>query len=285
MTGALLFPEEEAMCSADLPGPGKGAQWTLSGTASLSLALSPSPSWEHPGGVGRPQVLCAMDPIPGRMRKVTPLNGRVREQERAQRLPEGAQDTAETVGPEDSHAGGPRQMGSILVEGNAGLPGDCKAAMAAASPSGTEALQLRPVRLHCWPWLALLGGPSAQLGHKRAWRQSSAGLEQCRKGLDLGVWRASTQAGMLRPPEPPIWQKQCPKGHVGRPFAILVLHKCPKFPLVHRGVELARVWWGGRGARNNQKPELGSARARVPAPLRPSPLELLSAQHCDDMSL
>lgn len=53
--------------------PGKGAQWTLSGTASLSLALSPSPSWEHPGGVGRPQVLCAMDPIPGRMRKVTPL--------------------------------------------------------------------------------------------------------------------------------------------------------------------------------------------------------------------
>ena len=76
-----------------------------------------------------------------------------------------------------------------------------------------------------------------------------------------------------------------PKGHVGRPFAILVLHKCPKLPLVHRGVELARVWWGGRGARNNQKPELGSARARVPAPLRPSPLELLSAQHCDDMSL
>ena len=76
-----------------------------------------------------------------------------------------------------------------------------------------------------------------------------------------------------------------PKGHVGRPFAILVLHKCPKLPLVHRGVELARVWWGGRGARNNQKPELGSASARVPAPLRPSPLELLSAQHCDDMSL
>jgi hypothetical protein len=32
---------------------------------------------------------------------------------------------------------GPRQMGSILVESNAGLPRDCKAAMATASPSGT----------------------------------------------------------------------------------------------------------------------------------------------------
>jgi hypothetical protein len=36
-------------------------------------------------------------------------------------------------------------MGSILVEGNAGLPGDCKAALAAASSSSTKALQIRPV--------------------------------------------------------------------------------------------------------------------------------------------
>lgn len=84
--------------------PGNGAQWTLSGLASLS----PSPSWEHPGGVGRPQEVCALDPRPGRMRKVTPCEVQASWRPRTMLISRGNR-SLEKQEPQEQSSQGPRK--------------------------------------------------------------------------------------------------------------------------------------------------------------------------------